>query len=244
MAMSRRAKIGIAVLAAALAGGIAAAINPPRKSDTAASTVASEIADVSSDAVLKNLFENASRSLAVVVDQIRSGNGKIDTNALHADIARMDSALRTAMAQPSSGTNQRERGRLAAELADLQSKLHALDTDAEFLVSFARMHQDKLTNLQRMYSHEPNLVSFCTAITGYLNNTLRAPPAQHANWPDLLLTLHSPAIEGLIAMVDVRVPPHSITPEEKAALSHLLITYPEVMTKVPALRKLIEKHLR
>lgn len=130
---------------------------------------------------------------------------------------------------------------LTCELVDLQSRLNALDSDAEFLRGYARMHQDKLTNLQCIYATNPNFVSFCTALTGYINTTLRAPPAQHPDWPNLMLILHDNLITGLIALAERNASP--LRDQDKAALEHLLCTYPQVMSRVPALRDAIARRL-
>lgn len=243
---SRNAKLrATAALALALAGGIDVLFGDRRTAPTPpqAAAVSAEIADVASDTVLQRLFEQANANLQATVAKIKSGEeGQVDTQKLHRDIANLDAQLTIEMGKPAGG-DPRARSRLIQQITDIRTRLHALDADAEFLVSYARMHQDKLRNMQRMYRSQPNLVSFCSAMTGYINTQLRAPPAHHRNWPVLLLTLHGDTIDGLIAMVDSQTP-QATTPGDKAALTHMLNTYPEVMARVPALRRLIEKKLR
>ncbi|RJQ19342.1 hypothetical protein C4580_05390 [Candidatus Woesearchaeota archaeon] len=245
MALPRK-KLAIGALALALAGGIAALFpqsgsKTEGKYEKTAAAVTAEIADVSSSAVVQQLFSRVNSDVERLATQIRSGNGVIDTTQLHADIARVGSALHTAMQQDLTTQTRAERSRLTRELVDLQSRLHALDSDAEFLRGYARMHQDKLTNLQRIYATNPNFVSFCTAFTGYINTTLRAPPAQHPDWPNLMLILHNDFITGLVALAERNAGPLRI--QDKSALSRLLRTYPQVMERVPAFRDAIARKL-
>lgn len=147
------------------------------------------------------------------------------------------------MEKPRTAETQKERSLLARELLDLQAKLHTLDSDAELLQGYARMHQDKLTNMHRLYSHNPSLTSFCSAFTGYITTLIRAPPSQHPDWPNTILTLNKDIIEGMIAMVDAQTQ-NETRPESKAALAQLITKYPQAMDAVPSLRRLIEKKIR